>query len=141
MKILFSIILNAIILYIIVVLLWENTKELLETWITLWCWDSCTANSLVAWKTFLIGWVILGILNTFVKPILKVLSLPFYILSLWLFSLVINAIVLGLLTYILNDVLQIAWVGYTINWWINFVIAVAIFSILNMFYSLLFFKR
>jgi hypothetical protein len=31
--------------------------------------------------------------------------------------------------------------SYSINWWVNFIIAVAIFTILNMFYSLLFSKR
>lgn len=141
MRILFSIILNALILYVIVILLWENTSEWIKSWIILWCGDSCSPNSIEAWKTFLIGWIILWLLNTIIKPILKILSFPFYILSFWLFSIVINAVLLWLLTYILNDLLQIVGVWYTINWWINFVIAVAIFSILNMFYALLFFKK
>lgn len=141
MKILFSIILNALILYIIVILLWENTSEWLKSWVTLGCWEWCLPNSVEAWKTFLIWWIILWLINVTVKPILKILSLPFYVLSLWLFSIVINAVILGLLTYILNDILQIAWVWFTINWWINFIIAVAIFTILNMFYALLFFKK
>ncbi len=141
MKILFSIILNALILYVIVILLWENTEEWLKSWITLWCWENCLPNSIEAWKTFLIWWIILWLINVTVKPVLKILSFPFYILTFWLFSIVINAVILGLLTYILNDILQIAWVWYNINWWVNFIIAVAIFTILNMFYALLFFKK
>lgn len=141
MKILFSIILNALILYVIVVLLWANAKEGIASWVTLWCWTYCLANSLDAWKTFLVWWIILGIINITIKPILNILSFPFRLLSFWLISLLINGVILGLLTYIINDILQISWIGYTINWWINFVIAVAIFTILNMFYSFLFFKK
>nr|MDD3719708.1 phage holin family protein [Candidatus Gracilibacteria bacterium] len=141
MKILFSIILNALILYIIVILLGENTKEGISAGVTLGCGESCSPNSIEAWKTFLIGGIILGLINILVKPILKILSFPLYILSLGLIGIVINAIILGLLTYVLNDILQIPGVGYTINSWVNFIIAVAIFTILNMFYSLLFFKK
>lgn len=46
--------------------------------------------------------LILGIINYFVKPIVKVLSLPFIILSLGLFLLVINAAMLGLTAWILG---------------------------------------
>jgi uncharacterized membrane protein YvlD (DUF360 family) len=62
-------------------------------------------------------------------------------LSFGLVSIVINSIILGILTYISNNILQISWIWYTINWWTNFIIAVAIFTILNMFYTLLFFKK
>jgi uncharacterized membrane protein YvlD (DUF360 family) len=62
-------------------------------------------------------------------------------LSFGLVSIVINSLILGLLTYIINNILQISWIWYTINWWTNFIIAVAIFTILNMFYTLLFFKK
>jgi len=141
MKILFSIILNALILYIIVILLWENSKEWIEKWVTLWCLNNCSPNSIEAWKTFLVWWIILWFINITIKPILKILSFPFFILSFWLISIVINALLLGLLTYIINNILQISWIWYTINWSMNFIIAVAIFTILNMFYTLLFFKK
>lgn len=140
MKILISIILNALILYIIFILLWENTSEWIERWVTLWCID-CSANSIDAWKSFFVGWLILWIINVTIKPILKILSFPFFILSFWLISIFINAVILGLLSYIINNILQISWIWYTIVWWINFIIAVAIFTILNMFYTLLFFKK
>ncbi len=141
MKILFSIILNALILYIIVILLWENSKEWIESWVVLWCWVDCSPNSMEAWKTFLVWWIILWVINITIKPILKILSFPFFILSFWLISIVINAVLLGLFWYIINNILQISWIWYTINWWTNFIIAVAIFTILNMFYTLLFFKK
>ena len=43
-----------------------------------------------AWQMFLILGIILGLLNYFVKPILKVLALPLQIITLGFFSLVIN---------------------------------------------------
>lgn len=44
--------------------------------------------------------LILGIVNYFVKPIVKILSIPFIILTLGLFLLVINAAMLGLTAWI-----------------------------------------
>ncbi|MDD3302330.1 MAG: phage holin family protein [Candidatus Gracilibacteria bacterium] len=136
MKTIFLILLNAIILYVIVILLGEG-----EIGVSLGCGDTCTANSLDAWKTFIVGGLILGIINKTIKPLLKILSIPFFLLSFGLVSLVINAITLGLLGYIINNILQISGIGYTINRWENFVIAVAIFTILNMVYSVLFLKK
>lgn len=48
--------------------------------------------------TALVAAVILGILNAIVKPILLVLTLPINILTLGLFTLVINAVVILLVT-------------------------------------------
>lgn len=42
------------------------------------------------WLDFLIAGVILGVLNAFVKPILNAITLPLRILTLGLFSLIIN---------------------------------------------------
>lgn len=47
-------------------------------------------------QTALVAAIILGILNTLVKPILTLLTLPINILSLGLFTLVINGIILAL---------------------------------------------
>ena len=55
--------------------------------------DSMYIGSL---KSLLILTVILGLLNVTLKPILKLLSLPITFLTLGLFSLVINALVLKL---------------------------------------------
>jgi putative membrane protein len=45
--------------------------------------------------------LLLGILNAFVRPILMFIALPFVILTLGLFTFVINALVLSLLTELL----------------------------------------
>ena len=127
MRILISILFNSVILWVLTYLL--NTE--LETWIA------------VAWgiKTYLIGWVILWLINITIKPILKILSLPLFFVFLWLVAFIVNGVVLWLFDYIVNELLIIPWISYSINWTINFIIAVAIFTILNMFYSLLFTKK
>ena len=48
------------------------------------------------WKSALIAALVLALMNTIVKPILFVLTLPFTILTLGLFLLVLNAITLWL---------------------------------------------
>ena len=48
------------------------------------------------WKEYLIAGLLLGVLNLIVRPILKVITLPLIWLSLGLFLIVINAIILWL---------------------------------------------
>lgn len=48
------------------------------------------------WPTLLLVGAILGIVSSFVKPVVKLLSLPFIILTLGLFLWVINALMLKL---------------------------------------------
>ena len=137
--ILFQIFFNALILWLITFLLGANPWAWIENGVTLWC-DNCAYSSLEALQTYLIGWVILWLLNAFIRPVLKILTLPLYFILMWAVSLLINASVLFLLWFIINDVLAIAWVAYEINGIINFIIAVAIFTFLNTIYSVLFSK-
>ena len=137
--ILFQIFFNALILWLITFLLGANPWAGIENWVVLWCLD-CSFSSLEAVKTYLIGWVILWLLNAFIRPILKILTLPLYFILMWAVSLLINASVLFLLWFIINDILAIAGVAYEINGIINFIIAVAIFTFLNTIYSVLFSK-
>jgi uncharacterized membrane protein YvlD (DUF360 family) len=67
MKIFFSILLNISILYLLTFLLTWNPDTWLPDWIKVVGW----------WKTYVMAWIILGLLNITVKPILKILSLPF----------------------------------------------------------------
>lgn len=53
-------------------------------------------------KLFIIGGLIIGLLNTFVKPLMKILSLPFVVLTAGLFLVVINAIILYLTQWVIN---------------------------------------
>ena len=140
MKILFSIVINAFILYAITYLLWANSDGSIQAGIILGC-DDCSYSSIEALKTYFIGGIILWVINTVIRPILKILSLPLFFLFLGLVSFFINGVLLYLFSYIINDMLMISGVGYEINGVINFVIAVAIFTVLNTLYSLLFFKK
>lgn len=42
------------------------------------------------WVTYVILGLIFGVINVFVRPIVKLLTCPFYILTLGLFSLIVN---------------------------------------------------
>lgn len=130
MKILFSIIINALILYMLTYLLAANPDKWVIDWITVAWW----------WKTYLLGGIILWIINTTVRPILKILSLPLFFIFFWLVVFVINWVILKLFEYIINDALKIPGVSYNIDWWINFIIATTIFTVLNVIYQM-FFKK
>jgi putative membrane protein len=67
-----------------------------------------------AWA-FLVIALILGLANVVVKPILTVLSLPLIVLTLGLFLLVVNALVLSF-TLWLSDVLGIAFTSDGFGW-------------------------
>jgi putative membrane protein len=58
------------------------------------------------WVSVAIVALIFGVLNAFIKPVLKLFSLPFILLTLGLFTLVINAAMLGLTAY-LSDALTV----------------------------------
>lgn len=47
--------------------------------------------------------IVLGILNATIKPILKILSFPINVLTLGLFSLVINVIIIKLADYLMTS--------------------------------------
>jgi putative membrane protein len=53
-----------------------------------------------SWLGFLVVAVLLGVLNALVKPIITLLSLPAVLLTLGLFLLVVNAIVLALTVWL-----------------------------------------
>ncbi|MCC2590280.1 phage holin family protein [Chryseobacterium sp. MFBS3-17] len=81
--------------------------------------------------TALIFAVVLGILNLFVKPVLHLFGLPFTIITLGLFALVINAAVILIADYFI-DGMQID--GF---WW-AFIFSIAlslITSLLNGIFS------
>ena len=78
------------------------------------------------WELFLVLGIVLGLLNYFLKPLLKALTLPLEIITLGLFSLVINAGILWFLDLIFEE-LTIPWMWpliYTtlIIWGLNLII-------------------
>ena len=54
------------------------------------------------WPDLLVATLVLGLLNSFLRPLLMLLSLPFLIFTLGLFTLVINALMLLLVSALLG---------------------------------------
>lgn len=71
-------------------------------------------------KEYAIAGVVLGLLNLIVKPVLKIISLPVIILTLGLFTIVINALLLWLVDYIfdfitISDIMALVWATIVIS--------------------------
>ena len=78
-------------------------------------------------------------MNFIVRPLLKLIGLPFIFLTFGLFILVINGVILWLLEGIIK-LLSITGVSFEIRGAVNFIIAVAIFTVFNTIYNT-FFKK
>lgn len=57
------------------------------------------------WLGFVVVGIAVGVLNTFVKPIIKILSLPFVILTMGLFLILINGIIIWIVEWLFQEVL------------------------------------
>ncbi|MGA2417827.1 MAG: phage holin family protein [Candidatus Staskawiczbacteria bacterium] len=55
------------------------------------------------WEIFLVLGIVLGLLNYFLKPLLKTLALPLEIITLGLFTIVINMAILWLLDVMFDE--------------------------------------
>ena len=65
-------------------------------------------------KEYALAGVVLGLLNMTVKPVLKLISMPVIILTLGLFTIVINALLLWAVDYIfdfitIQDIMTLVW--------------------------------
>lgn len=75
------------------------------------------------WVSIVVGGIIFGILNFFLKPILKVLSLPFLVVTLGIFSIMINIALLYLAAALVP--------GFSIDTFWTAVLATVILGIVN----------
>lgn len=82
------------------------------------------------WKFFMIAGIFIGLLNVIVKPILKLLSLPFVLLSAGLFLIVINAVILWLTKHLL-EVAAIGDIRLIISGIGNYLVAAFVFGLAN----------
>lgn len=55
-------------------------------------------------KFFALGGLVIGTLNTFVKPLMKLLSFPLMLMTVGLFTLVINAVIFWLTVVAINGI-------------------------------------
>lgn len=81
-------------------------------------------------KFFVLGGLILGIINSIVKPIIKIISLPFILISGGLVMILINVGILWFLSYFL-DVAQFRDVTLTFPNFSSYVIGAIAFGIIN----------
>jgi putative membrane protein len=83
-----------------------------------------------AWLAFAVMAVILGLVNIFIRPILKFLSCGFIILTVGLFMLVINAFLLWFASWISQQIS----VGFIVEWpwgafWGSIIVSVVSFFV------------
>lgn len=79
------------------------------------------------WIGFLVIAVLLGVLNAVVKPFLRVLALPAVVLTLGLFLLVVNAVVLALTVW-MSEALGLALTSEGFGWTFLAALIVALVS-------------
>ena len=80
-----------------------------------------------SWKEYLLAGAFLGLLNLIVKPILKAISMPLIILTLGLFTLVINGLLLWTVDYIFDFI--------SIRDTATLLYAIIIITVVNLFVS------
>lgn len=81
-------------------------------------------------KLFLFGGIIMGLLNTFVKPVIKILGFPLILMSGGLILIVINVFMLWLATSIINGA-EIADLGLHFEGFGTYIIAAIVFGLVN----------
>lgn len=82
-------------------------------------------------KGFLIAALIFGILNSFIKPIVKLLTLPFVFITAGLFSFVINTALAWFVKYSL-DILQFQGVSIEVGHFLFYLYVGVFMAIANM---------
>lgn len=86
------------------------------------------------WVTYVILGLIFGLVNTFIRPIVKVLSCPFYIITLGLFSLVVNT-ALFWLTIRIGDAFEVT--NVVGDFWAYFLGAIVVSVVSIVLYAVI----
>lgn len=81
-------------------------------------------------KTTIIVAIVLALLNTFLKPILVWLTIPITIITLGLFLLIINAVIVKLADYFID--------GFTVQGWLSAILFSLIVSVVSYVLGLIF---
>lgn len=90
-------------------------------------------------KFFVVAAIFMAIINLFIKPILKILALPFMIMTAGLFMIFINAFLLWVLKYSL-DIVKFQDVSLVIHSKGSYLIAGLLFGLLNWILNTVFRK-
>jgi len=89
---------------------------------------------------FIIGGIVIGLLNFLVKPIMKMLSFPLLLFSMGLFMIVINAIIFVLTIHLINAI-SIGGSTVSIKNTFTYIFASLILSIVNWVLHILFNRK
>jgi putative membrane protein len=74
--------------------------------------------------------IVMGLIDAFIKPIVKLLSIPITCLTFGLFSLVINAALFGLASYLVPGI-NVSWMGALVGSVLVSIASGMIFSVLD----------
>jgi putative membrane protein len=85
--------------------------------------------SVERWQTLLAGALALGLLNAFFRPILLLLTLPINVLTLGLFTLIINGVIFYLAAWLIK--------GFSVAGFWSALVAALVFSIVSFLLNLL----
>jgi putative membrane protein len=85
-----------------------------------------------AWLSFLLVALIFGLVNTFLKPVLRILTLPITIITVGLFLLVLNALLLLLVGAISSELR----LGFTVDGFLPALLGSIVISIVGLLLSM-----
>ena len=85
-----------------------------------------------AWWQFLLVALIFGLVNTFLKPVLRILTLPITMVTLGLFMLVLNALLLLFVGWISSELA----LGLTIDGFVPALLGSIVISIVSLLLSM-----
>ena len=85
-----------------------------------------------AWLSFLLVALIFGLVNTFLKPVLRILTLPITILTLGIFLLVLNALLLLLVGAISGELR----LGFTVDGFLPALLGSIVISLVGLVLSM-----
>lgn len=94
-----------------------NTLALI---VTTWIVPGFTISEI--WTAVLAA-IVLGVVNTFIRPIMLLITLPFNIITLGLFTFVVNAIMLWLTAYFVS--------GFRIENWLSAILAAIVLAVVS----------
>jgi putative membrane protein len=70
----------------------------LAAWVTIWVVPGLSFDG--EWWWFVVFGLVVGLVNAYIKPIAKLLTLPVRIVTLGLFTLVVNVVLMGALIWL-----------------------------------------
>jgi putative membrane protein len=90
--------------------------------------------ALNGWRGVAIAAAVFGLVNAFIKPVVKALTCPFYVLTLGLFAFVVNALMIGITAWIVKNTVG----GFTVDGFAAALSAAVIVTIVSFTASVVF---